>query len=154
LGVGGGTRRALLLRAVAFGSAALTLTAQPGAARQELPTVPAGVAPGPNQGGTLRIGKPEDIVIAGTPHLFTPGNLALYHLVYDSLVSYDEQLDPQPRLATSWAWSDDYRQLRLQLRQGVQFHTGRPFTSDDAKFNLERLRDAADGSQWLNYARL
>jgi len=36
----------------------------------------------------------------------------------------------------------------------VTFHTGRPFTSDDVRFNLEHLRDPAAASQWLNYARL
>src|SRR5262249_19200208 len=74
-------------------------------------------------------------------------------LVYDSLVWYDTQLKPQPRLATSWEWSADFLQLTLKLRPDVKFHTGRPFTSQDAKFNLERLRDPSTGSQWLNYAR-
>lgn len=36
----------------------------------------------------------------------------------------------------------------------MKFHTGRPFTSEDARFNLERLRNPTVGSQWLNYARL
>src|SRR4029450_9641967 len=42
--------------------------------------------------------------------------------------------------------------LPLPLRSGVKFHTGRDFTSEDAKFNLEHLREPAVGSQWRNYA--
>ena len=154
------TRRALL-RAIALGFATITLTAQAGVAQQSTPTRNDGPSPNsvattpePNKGGTLRIGMPSDIVVAGVPHLLAPSNYPLYNLVYDTLVTYDAQLNPLPRLAANWTWSADYRELRLQLRPGVTFHTGRPLTSADVKFNLERLRDPAAASQWLNYARL
>jgi peptide/nickel transport system substrate-binding protein len=97
---------------------------------------------------------PGDIVPNGVPYLFLPANYPLYNLVYDTLVVYDQQLNPQPRLATGWSWSPDSRQLTLQLRPGVTFHSGRPFTSDDVRFNFEHLRDPAVASQWLNYANL
>ncbi len=100
------------------------------------------------------MGMSGDIVANGVPYLFLPGNYPLYNLVYDTLLVYDQQLNPQPRLATSWTWSPDFRQLTLQLRPGVTFHTGRPFTSDDVRFNVEHLRDPAVASQWLNYANL
>src|SRR5262245_40040916 len=146
-------RRLLLARALQLGG--LGLLAGCG-----LPFGPAASAPRtpgqgePKSGGTLRIGKPEDILLTGFPHLLTPANFQICNLVYDTLVVYDQQLRPQPRLATSWGWSSDYRQLTFQLRQGVTFHTGRPFTSEDAKFNLERLRDPSIGSQLRNYAEL
>ncbi len=75
-------------------------------------------------------------------------------MIYDTLLAYDEQFNIQPRLATGWAWSSDLRELTLRLRSDVAFHSGRPFTSDDARFNLERVRDPSDGSQWQNYAQL
>ena len=146
------TRRALLLRSLAIGSAALTLTARSAAAQQAPPSTTTPSAP--IKGGTLRIGMPADILASGVPFLLAPGNYPLYNLVYDRLLVYDGQLNPQARLATSWAWSPDFRQLTLQLRPGVTFHTGRPFTSDDVKFNLERVRDPAVASQWRNYAQL
>ena len=108
----------------------------------------------PKPGGTLRVGRLEDISLVGIPHLLAPSNFQVSNLVYDTLVEYDDQLVPRPRLATSWEWSPDFLQLSLQLRQGVRFHTGRPFTSADAKFNLERLRDPSVGSQFRNYANL
>jgi peptide/nickel transport system substrate-binding protein len=67
-------------------------------------------------------------------------------------VSYDAQLTPRPELATRWEWTPDARRLTLTLRTDVKFHSGRPFTSQDAKFNLEHLREPAVGSQWRNYA--
>jgi peptide/nickel transport system substrate-binding protein len=152
------TRRALLRQGLAVGSAAaVTLMSGPAAAQ---PTVEPG-APStsatptePNKGGTLRIGMPADILVGNVPYQLAPGNFPLYNLVYDTLLVYDQQLNPRPRLATSWTWSPDFLELTVQLRPGVTFHTGRPFTSDDVRFSLERLRDPALGSQWLNYAQL
>jgi peptide/nickel transport system substrate-binding protein len=95
-----------------------------------------------------------DITSNGVPYLFLPANYPLYNLVYDTLVVYDQELNPHPRLAASWSWSPDFRVLTLQLRPGVTFHTGRPFTSDDVRFNFEHLRDPAVASQWFNYANL
>jgi len=69
-------------------------------------------------------------------------------------VVYDQAGNAQPRPATEWAWSPDYLELSVQLRPGVKFHTGRPFTSTDARFNLERVRDPSVGSQLQNGARL
>jgi peptide/nickel transport system substrate-binding protein len=74
-------------------------------------------------------------------HFSTPTGNGTIWQVYDTLISYDDQLHPQPELAESWELSSDARQLKLNLRKGVQFHSGREFTSDDVKYNLLRLRD-------------
>ena len=137
------TPRRSLLRAFGVGAAAWLLCPTTGIAQQSDPTnqpAPSSGSPAPgqpNKGGTLRIGMPADIVLAGVPFLNTPGNYPLYNLVYDTLIRYDAQLNPQPRLATSWMWSSDFRQLTLQLRSGVTFHTGRAFTSDDVNFSIQ-----------------
>jgi peptide/nickel transport system substrate-binding protein len=153
-------RRALLRRSLTLGASALLLAscapAAPAAPASATPPT-TGAAPAtavPRTGGTLRIGKPADIIPAGAPFLLSATNVHLFTLLYDTLVSYDPQLTARPRLATSWTWSDDARQLTLKLRPDVKFHTGRPFTSADARFNLEHLRDPAVGSQWQNDATL
>jgi peptide/nickel transport system substrate-binding protein len=43
-------------------------------------------------------------------------------------------------LAESFEMSTDGKQLKLTLRQGVQFQTGRDFTSEDVKWTLTRLK--------------
>src|SRR5262249_25551797 len=153
------TRRALLTGTAALGTAGLALAScgvpiglplRSVAATPTPSTVPGTATLTP--GGTLRIGRLEDISLVGIPHLLAPANFQISNLVYDTLIEYDDQLIPRPRLATSWEWSPDSLQLNLQLRSGVRFHTGRSFTSDDAKFNLERLRDPAVGSQFRSYA--
>jgi peptide/nickel transport system substrate-binding protein len=100
----------------------------------------------------LRISQPTDIALRAVPQSTVPANFCLYTLAYDTLVAYDSQLQLQPRLASAWEWSADFRQITLHLRPNVQFHSGRPFTSADAKANLERLADPTLGSQMLNYA--
>jgi peptide/nickel transport system substrate-binding protein len=44
-------------------------------------------------------------------------------------------------LAESWDVSSDFKQIKLNLRKGVQFHTGRELTSEDVKWNILHVRD-------------
>jgi peptide/nickel transport system substrate-binding protein len=44
-----------------------------------------------------------------------------------------------PGLATSWERTSD-TVMRLELREGVTFHNGDPFTAADVKFTYDRLR--------------
>jgi peptide/nickel transport system substrate-binding protein len=67
-------------------------------------------------------------------------------LVFDRLIAYDDTLKPQPQLAESWDAGGDFKQIKLNLRKGVQWHSGREFTSDDVKYNLLRVRDPKVGS--------
>ena len=67
--------------------------------------------------------------------------------VFNNLVVYD-QTKPQnghdtivPDLATAWAWSEDGTRLTFQLRPGVTWHDGRPFTSADAKCTWDILAE-------------
>jgi peptide/nickel transport system substrate-binding protein len=67
--------------------------------------------------------------------------------VYESLVWYNSRtFRPEPTLATSWKQLTP-TQLRLNLRTGVKFHDGSPFTADDAVFSIERAM-----SKTSNYA--
>ncbi len=61
--------------------------------------------------------------------------------VFDRLTAYDAKLQPQPMLAESWDLTPDLTQFHLNLRKGVQFHSGRELTSDDVKWNILRVRD-------------
>ena len=57
--------------------------------------------------------------------------------MHDGLVAYDFKLNPKPALATSWTISPDGLTYTFNLRQGVLFHDGKPFSSADVKFSLE-----------------
>ena len=46
-----------------------------------------------------------------------------------------------PDLAESWEISPDGKTYTFNLRRGVKFHDGKPFTSKDVKYSLDKLRD-------------
>jgi peptide/nickel transport system substrate-binding protein len=93
-------------------------------------------------GGTLRVGIPADIAALDG---IVRGAYDSVWLVYDRLVTYDENLKPQPMLAESWDVNSDYTQISLHLRKGVTWHSGRDFTSDDVRWNILRVRDPKAG---------
>jgi peptide/nickel transport system substrate-binding protein len=99
----------------------------------------------PRSGGTLRTANSTDIASLD-PMLLSGNAMDTSWLAFDRLASYDEELKPQPLLAESWDISPDYTQFKLNLRKGVQFHTGREFTSDDVAYSLQRARDPKVGN--------
>jgi peptide/nickel transport system substrate-binding protein len=119
------------------------------------PATPAATGTAVKSGGTLRTGMVGDIITTDGI-LWQPNNSATVGMCYDTLVTYDDNLQPQPRLAESWDLSPDGTRIKLNLRKGVHFHSGREFTSDDVQYNLLRARDpknpfaavVAVGSAW------
>ncbi len=107
----------------------------------------------PRKGGTLRVAIPTDIAMLDG-HLSSSLLTITHSMAYDRLIAYDLKATPRPSLAESWEVSPDYKQLKLNLRKGVTWHTGRDFTSDDVKWNLLRGQDpkAATGS-YVNQAK-
>ena len=91
-------------------------------------------------GGTLRSAIVGDLAsIDGQQSL--PGINVTVGNAYEQLVRYGDNLTPQPLLAESWDLSTDGKEIKINLRKGVQFHDGHEFTSDDVKYSLLRLRD-------------
>lgn len=56
--------------------------------------------------------------------------------VYEGLLEYDFELKPQPGLAKSWEVSEDGLSITFKLQDGVKFHDGEPFTSEDVRFTV------------------
>jgi len=57
--------------------------------------------------------------------------------IHEGLVRFDANLNPEPALAVSWKAIDPVT-WRFQLRRGVTFHDGTPFTADDVVFSFQR----------------
>jgi peptide/nickel transport system substrate-binding protein len=114
------------------------------------PTPAAATTPTPRSGGSLTVGTTLDIdTLDGHRLSGATGNWRF--MTYDALITYDGNRQPQPMLAESWDTSPDDMQLKVNLRKGVQFHSGRELTSDDVKWNILRVRDPKVGaSQLLN----
>jgi peptide/nickel transport system substrate-binding protein len=125
-------------------AAVTSVSAQPTAQPQSIKT-----------GGTLRWGQVGDLNTLDAIQWAPTQNNTLGQ-INEMLIDYDDDLKIMPRLAESWDLSSDNTTIKLNLRKGVQFHTGREFTSDDVEYNLIRARDpknpfaavVAVGSKW------
>jgi peptide/nickel transport system substrate-binding protein len=58
-------------------------------------------------------------------------------MMMEELVAFAPDLSLEPRLATDWEFSEDGRTITFTLREGVVFHHGREFTSDDVRYTFE-----------------
>ena len=102
--------------------------------------VPAGASAAPEHGGTLTwlvTPEPASIVPLTTT---AGGNAEIGPKVVEGLLTYDPNLNPKPLLATSWVVSPDGLQYRFNLRRGVKWHDGKPFTSADVAFSILTLK--------------
>lgn len=48
---------------------------------------------------------------------------------------------PAPDLALSWSSNTNATEWTFKLREGVKFHSGKPFSSADAAYSLKRVQD-------------
>ena len=60
------------------------------------------------------------------------------YMVFDTLFAMDESLTPQPQMVDSYEVSGDNKTWTFVLRDGLEFHDGRPVTADDCVASLKR----------------
>jgi peptide/nickel transport system substrate-binding protein len=56
--------------------------------------------------------------------------------IYDGLLDYTPELKPIPSLAKSWTVSPDGMTITFDLREGVKWHDGKPFSSADVQYTF------------------
>jgi peptide/nickel transport system substrate-binding protein len=61
--------------------------------------------------------------------------------VYEAFTDVTAEGEIVNRLAESWEPLEGEHGFRFNLREGVTFHSGRPFTADDVKYTYETLLD-------------
>jgi peptide/nickel transport system substrate-binding protein len=97
---------------------------------------------------TLKIGNQGD-ALSMDPHSLNESlQISVNENVYEPLVTRDRNYKLAPALATSWKQTSP-TVWRFELRKGVQFHDGTPFTADDVIFSYERAK--SDGSDMKSY---
>ena len=102
----------------------------------------------PKRGGTLRIGSATGSTSSSLdPTTYTDQIDYVKGLTLgNTLVRLDEKKQPQPELATDWESSDNAQKWVFTLRDGVEFHDGRPLTVEDAVWSLRRHMGEASTS--------
>ncbi|MFT4240975.1 MAG: ABC transporter substrate-binding protein [Acidovorax sp.] len=92
---------------------------------------------------TIRIANQGD-ALSMDPHSLNESlQLSVTSNIYEPLVGRNKDLSLAPALATSWKQTSP-TVWRFELRKGVQFHDGTPFTADDVVFSFGRMK--GDGS--------
>jgi peptide/nickel transport system substrate-binding protein len=123
----------LLLAAALFVSAAFAPTTAANAASQ-------------TGGSTLNIylyQKPKNWNPLATPN---GPDTQVETLIYDALLMVNDSYDYEPRLAQTWTASPDARTFTFNLRPGLRWSDGEPFSSRDVVFTYKLLANPASGS--------
>ena len=92
---------------------------------------------------TLRLAYDADPVSLDPHEQLSGGMLQFSHMVYDPLVRWDKKMGFEPRLAESWKRLDPHT-MRFNLRKGVKFQSGNPFSAADVLWTFERLKQSPD----------
>ncbi len=106
------------------------------------------VAALPASAVTLRVANQGD-ALAMDPHSLNESlQLSVLNNVFEPLVTRGRDYKLTPGLATDWKQTSP-TVWRFNLRKGVTFHDGTPFTADDVIFSYERAK--GEGSDMKSY---
>jgi len=89
--------------------------------------------------------QPFVVVLDTRPDTFDPldgldaSSYRLQQIAYNALLRKNERFEYVGDLASDYQLAEDGRTVTFNLREGVTFHNGQPFTSADAKYTLEFL---------------
>src|ERR1043165_4107386 len=98
-------------------------------------TVPALAAPE----GTLTVAVATFGNERWLPHLYVGAEDVVLKPMYENLLTRDAKGELAPMLAERWKVGDGGRTWTFNLRKGVKFHNGDPFTAEDVKFTFTSL---------------
>jgi peptide/nickel transport system substrate-binding protein len=142
-------RRQLLKGAGAIGATAvltqLLVACSPGGASTGVGTGSSGGSP--VKGGTLTA------ALTGNPSSMDPAAAGIYTSlqvidnIFSKLITMDEKGTFIPELATKWTQNDE-KTYTFDLRSGVKFHNGEPFSATDVKYTFDRILAPATASTY------
>ncbi len=128
------SRREFLTRATSLGVSAASAYGLIGVA------LPTAARAQPAQGGTLRI--QSDVRALKDPRNYDWPQMSNYSRGWlEYLVEYQRDGTFQPMLLEGWEVNADATQYTLNLRPGVTWNDGTPFTAADVAFNITRWCD-------------
>ena len=95
----------------------------------------------PHYGGTLHVEMrtaPMSLDPAESNQPDWPGSRNLFSLLFETLVSLDEQSKPEPALASSWQAEPGNQRWQFFLRHGITFQDGTAVTPEAVATSLRR----------------
>lgn len=104
------------------------------------------VAQEPVAGGTLKITTVKDAIVLDPGRTNDAASSHIYDQIFDTLVTFNSDLDIVPSIAASWEVTEDGARWQFNLRDDVLFHDGSPLTSEDVAFSFQRILDAPEAA--------
>ena len=101
------------------------------------------------KGGTLRIGA--SVQPLEKPHTYEWTQPDITININENLTMIGHDNVSRGVLAASWDATEDLRTWTFHIRKGVNWKSGRPFTADDAIWNLKHILDPKTGSLGLGH---
>jgi len=92
----------------------------------------------PPLGSTLVFARQQETETLDPQRTTAVSSAEVDYDLYDTLTSQDYDNTVKPGLAEKWEIAPDGKTYTFTLRRGVRFHSGKPLTSADVKFTLER----------------
>ncbi len=101
-------------------------------------TGPTPTTAGPVKGGTLVVAISSDPGSLNPAVTSNGGVHTASEMMFNGLVGWGSDGKLTPELAESWVIEGGGTSYKFTLRQGVKWHDGQDFTSDDVKFTFEK----------------
>lgn len=96
----------------------------------------------------IRIGTPMQVRRANPVSDYSYNIFAML-ATHDTLVRFDDGMNPLPQLAESWETSGDGMTWRFRIHSGALWHDGKPVTPEDVKFTFEYLAARQASATWI-----
>ena len=128
------------------------------AAAESTEAATAGVNQGPIEASEDEVRSDKDTLIVAfdrEPATLDPlgNNVTVKRMIeggiFDTLLKFDENLQPSPCLAESWEQLDELT-WQFNLRKDAKFHNGDPVTSKDVLFSFMRVHNGTLGNDGTN----
>jgi peptide/nickel transport system substrate-binding protein len=87
---------------------------------------------------TLKVALHSDLKIIDP--VWTTALISTHHgyMVYDTLFALDDKLQVKPQMVDKWTVSDDKLTWTFTLRDGLEWHDGKPVTAEDCVASIKR----------------
>lgn len=93
----------------------------------------------PRKGGSITVHMASEQRVLNPAIRASTGVYVVAGKIMEPMVDLDANGAPTPVLATAWKSSPDGKTVTFTLREGVQWHDGKPFTSADVQFTAMEM---------------
>jgi oligopeptide transport system substrate-binding protein len=106
----------------------------------------------PPDAAVLRLALADDVPTLDPAAGYDTASWEFEQVLFDTLLRYAaDSNDLRPDLALSWEISPDARTFTFHMRQDARFTNGRPVTSADLRYSIERVLNPKTRSQGVQY---